>query len=170
MPPYQRARSASNAAESAASLGESDVPIPPGDDGPSSRPRGAAAKSTVSATRRSVAPVATTEHYTGAMNPPASLVLLLAVAPLLGCATTVKSGVFGIDQDYVDRDFPQLKRRAAFNLNCPEDQISLVTLAAVPEFQANRPTQVGADGCGHRAVYVKRPGEWLMNSSSATAK
>ena len=97
--------------------------------------------------------------------------LLLVVAATGGCGASVRSGNFQIYEDDVDEQFPVIKRRAAFDLHCPPRELTLITLAVHepsgdPPFH---PNQVGVEGCGRRAVYVRRgrleDRDWVLNSS-----
>lgn len=54
-----------------------------------------------------------------------------------------------------------VRRQAAFDLNCPEDQIDIVTISS---FNA----QFGARGCAKRASYIWRSGTVIMNSPIQT--
>jgi hypothetical protein len=94
------------------------------------------------------------------------LVLVGAMACCAGCAT-VKSGSFDINQDWAEQDFPKIKRLAAFELGCRDGELTLVTLDALEDVTGTRATQVGVEGCGRRAVYVRRAGgDWVQSSSS----
>lgn len=50
----------------------------------------------------------------------------------------------------------QLKQRAAFDLDCSEDQLEVVDLGG-PK---------GVKGCGRRATYVWTQQGWIMNSDA----
>ena len=93
------------------------------------------------------------------------LALLLAQLPfVVGCAAT-KIEVDGIRvQEALWREADaQLRRRAAFDLDCPPEEIAL-TLLHLAEGQ---PVEVGASGCDRRAVYSRAnvggfvSGNWL---------
>ena len=45
--------------------------------------------------------------------------------------------------------------RAAFDLNCPADQLQVQDLGG---------SQIGVEGCGQRAVYVYTGGAWVNNT------
>jgi hypothetical protein len=60
------------------------------------------------------------------------------------------------------RDFPRLKNRAAFDLDCSPDQLTLVTLNILASPSGNRPSEVGVRGCGRKAVYVPRDEAWML--------
>ena len=72
----------------------------------------------------------------------------LVFTVLLGCVATFLSCV----------PKGQLRTRAAFDLSCPEDQLTLSDLG--------RPTVQGVSGCGRKASYVYVNGTWVMNSDS----
>jgi hypothetical protein len=56
-------------------------------------------------------------------------------------------------------------KRAAFDLSCPEAQLSVVEL--VPNNVNNTAGQVGVSGCGKKAVYVHTPQTgWISNSQA----
>jgi hypothetical protein len=88
-----------------------------------------------------------------------------ALASFFGCAT-VRSGSFDLDQDYAELDFPKIKARGSFELRCPKDKLALVTLAVAPGPAGDRANQVGVEGCGQRAVYLRRGEDWELNSTS----
>ena len=57
--------------------------------------------------------------------------------------------------------------RAAFELQCPPEQVELTGLGTPLDSKAKRGSQVGVSGCGRRLVYVfmERSG-WILNSDS----
>jgi len=50
--------------------------------------------------------------------------------------------------------------RASFDFSCPREQIVLTRMGE----------QVGAEGCGHRGVYVPTDGGWALNSVGNAAE
>src|SRR4051812_28677873 len=68
----------------------------------------------------------------------ASVPVLIASA-LAGCSSAARE---------------QLRSRAEFDLQCPMDQLSLVSLGE---------NSKGVIGCGKRATYVLTPSGWIMN-------
>jgi hypothetical protein len=57
--------------------------------------------------------------------------------------------------------------RAAFELQCPIDQLEIVGLNRSLDDPAAAGSQVGVTGCGKRAVYVLVAGAgWVLNSDS----
>ena len=72
-----------------------------------------------------------------------SFIVITAIAA--GCAgTTTQFRSQGLD-------------RAAFELQCPSDQLQVVELSDA---------QVGVSGCGKRAVYVNLGGGWINNTGN----
>ncbi len=53
----------------------------------------------------------------------------------------------------------QLKQRAAFDLDCPEDALQVTELGTNVK---------GVKGCGRRATYVWNNNAWIMNSPEST--
>jgi hypothetical protein len=87
-------------------------------------------------------------------------VLLLAVLP--ACAT-VKSGGFELPAGFADEPFVRLKNRASFDLDCPPEQLTVVTLNVISNPGGLRPVEVGVRGCGRKAVYLAREEAWLLD-------
>ena len=75
----------------------------------------------------------------------AVVVSLLAVV-VSGCATVVVDG-YPLREGWWNKSSQLLKTRAAFELQCPQDQVKLTVLA-------EGGVTVGATGCGRRGVYV----------------
>lgn len=101
----------------------------------------------------------------------AKIVALVAVLslPMAGCLAKVQVGGHSLYADEWARYSEDIKRRAAFELKCPAEQIQLQVLATNP-FNDAIPNQVGADGCGQRLVYVRTPSGFVLNSKGADAK
>jgi hypothetical protein len=98
--------------------------------------------------------------------------MLRYVVPMLfaaGCASGeyVRSGHFEIRKEIAEKAFPIIKERASFELRCPPEELTVVTLAA-HGIDDDIPYQVGVSGCGKRAVYVRSAAGWVLNSSSDT--
>lgn len=92
------------------------------------------------------------------------LILLLVVS---GCGPTIQSGGFTVKKYETERAFERIAGRAAFELRCPKEQLRLTTLNVIRDVGGDDPTQIGVDGCGQRAVYVRvSPNEWIMNTES----
>ena len=53
--------------------------------------------------------------------------------------------------------YGDLMRRAAFDLQCPEEQLTRTSLASSNSVQ-------GVSGCGRRATYVLRGADWILNT------
>jgi hypothetical protein len=87
----------------------------------------------------------------------ASLLLLLPA-----CAT-VQSGGFDIPASFAEREFPKLKNRASFDLDCPAEQLAIATLNVYSTPGGNYPSEVGVKGCGRKAVYNPKNEAWFLN-------
>ncbi len=78
----------------------------------------------------------------------AHVLALLALWVGTGCAAAL------------ERD---LRRRAAFDLQCPEDQLQLTPLATTTFANQSTPPY-GVSGCSKRAAYVYTSGGWVLNT------
>jgi hypothetical protein len=67
----------------------------------------------------------------------------------------VPSGALGTPAEIARTEIPRLESRAAFDLDCPIAEITLSTLNASTSAAGNVPSEVGAQGCGRRTVYVR---------------
>jgi hypothetical protein len=88
-------------------------------------------------------------------RPEAYAVLLLLVAAS-GCGLTVREAFdeYGL-------------KRAAFELQCPKEQLELTALNGSFRSRAVAGRQVGVRGCGKQAVYVLSAGAgWVANTAS----
>ena len=95
--------------------------------------------------------------------------LLLALS---ACGPTIQSGSFLLKKHDAERSFEAITNRASFELHCPKEQIKLVTLNVSRDvFPGDWPRQVGVEGCGQRAVYV-RDGvtDWIMNTERTESR
>jgi hypothetical protein len=82
-------------------------------------------------------------------------VLLLCAGSMLACG-----GMRGGARPQVYYE-DHLKARAAFDFNCPEDQLTVTTLG-------DRNT-AGVEGCGKRATYYNdNNDQWVLNTASGT--
>jgi hypothetical protein len=81
----------------------------------------------------------------------AAVALSLVVLP--ACAT-VRSGEFDIPATFAQMEFPKLKGRATFDLDCPLAELTIRTLNVYVTPGGNMPSEVGVLGCGRKAVYV----------------
>lgn len=85
-------------------------------------------------------------------------ILLLAAAALsfVACTANLRSG---LEAD--------LRKRAAFELQCPEAQMTLAPLADLSP-GTDAPKSEGVSGCGKQAVYVYawQQGAYVKNSES----
>ena len=95
-------------------------------------------------------------------------VALFVSAVVSGCLPTMQSGGFTVHKSSTEEAFTQVKSRAEFELKCLKDQIELVVLGVRSDlYKNNYPNQIGATGCGHKAVYVEsRSGGWVMNTET----
>jgi hypothetical protein len=77
-----------------------------------------------------------------------------------GCTASVRSG---LEAD--------LRKRAAFEMHCPEAQVTLVPLGALSP-STDTPKSEGASGCGKEAVYVYvwQQGAYVKNSEGDAKK
>jgi len=70
---------------------------------------------------------------------------------------------------YWDKDDREVRQRAAFELNCPE-QLQVIPIVT-DDFEGGQlAKQIGVTGCGHRLVYVRASAGWVLNSSDAAPK
>jgi hypothetical protein len=95
---------------------------------------------------------------------------LAASALLLVSCATVQSGGFKLNKDEVEQSFEAVKNRASFEFECPKDKLELVVLNALSSPMGDQVMQIGATGCGHKAVYVRSVGGWVMNTESGKVK
>jgi hypothetical protein len=93
----------------------------------------------------------------------------VCVLALLPACATVQSGAFEIPAGYAEAEFPKLKGRATFDLDCPTEQLTVVTLAAYTSPAGTYPSEVGVKGCGRKAVYVPKGEAWLVNGGVSRA-
>lgn len=78
-----------------------------------------------------------------------------SVAMFVICAVTGCGA--GFRERFEAQELPRLKERAAFDLQCPKEQLTTAELGSMA-------TQ-GVSGCGKRATYVQAPsGQWIMNT------
>lgn len=71
-------------------------------------------------------------------------------------AVAISSGCGGEAAKRAVRE-AEVRRRAAFDLDCAESQLTVVEL--------DERTR-GISGCGSRATYVRQNGAWFLNSTS----
>jgi hypothetical protein len=80
----------------------------------------------------------------------------------------MQSGAFTVHKASTEDAFTQVRSRAEFELKCAKDQIALVVLGVRSDLYSNNyPNQIGATGCGHKAVYVETPAGWVMNTETS---
>jgi len=86
--------------------------------------------------------------------------LLAAVTLTVGCAVS--------RQDILAEFKAQVLPRAAFELNCPVEQLSSDVLTTDESKVNGYAATVGVRGCGSRYVYIKAyPTGWVLNSTQA---
>jgi hypothetical protein len=101
--------------------------------------------------------------------------LLALTAWAIGCAT-MQSGGFKVFKGETEDAFENVRNRASFELQCPKEKLELVVLNIMgggdpnPSFGGRDPSQIGATGCGHRAVYLWTNEGWVMNTSDGAPK
>ncbi len=98
------------------------------------------------------------------------ILIAAALTSASACASspTIMVNRIEVYENYWQRTLGQLGRRASFDLKCPANQINFTLFRKL----GRTPVEVGADGCGKRAVYVKpsmagtAADHWLLNSCS----
>ena len=86
---------------------------------------------------------------------------------LCGCAT-VQVGGFTLGKGRWESDAAVVRKRAAWELKCPEGELDLTVLAVYSGTITAQ--QVGVRGCGHQLVYVNSVDGWLLNAADAQPK
>jgi len=95
----------------------------------------------------------------------------LSMLVVLGCmqpGPLMASGGFHVSQEWFRQDMDAIRPKAAFAFNCPSEQIAGVVLAVNPE-QLAAPSQIGASGCGHRAIFVAHSSGWTIASDTTSS-
>lgn len=95
-----------------------------------------------------------------------SILIPLAICVCLSACATVDSGGFKLAKREADEAFELVRSRAAFDLDCPRDELQLTALAVVEALGSDYAKQIGVEGCGQRAAYVKVDGGWVLNGDS----
>ena len=99
------------------------------------------------------------------------MTLTLTTTLALSCAPVmVQSGGFSLSKNALDLDFDFVRNRAAFDLSCPKEALSLVVLNTQGPTYPQLAMEIGATGCEKRAAYVARPGGWALNSPISTVE
>lgn len=97
-------------------------------------------------------------------------VLLTCLMLTAGCHATATTTVGGrvVYEEAWQNARKQVSKRAAFELNCSAEQLTLSILAT---FSGDDQfvNSIGVEGCGHRAVYLYAPhtAQWVLNSRDA---
>lgn len=72
-----------------------------------------------------------------------------------GCAqASIQRDGFVLERDRTDELLASLSRRAAFDLQCPAQEIDFTILAVHDDMGPDMPKQVGVVGCNKRATYT----------------
>ena len=95
---------------------------------------------------------------------PNSIIWLLVSALLLLChCHHFSKGHFGrihrdgfvLERAKTEEAFDELRRRAAFDMNCSPDRLNFTVLAVHDDAGPDMPKQIGVRGCGKQATYTK---------------
>ena len=94
------------------------------------------------------------------------LLALAVIACLAGCGTgpLVESGSYHVSQESYAYDVALVRPRAAFAFSCPVDEVRMVVVGVSPVL-TSEPTQIGVSGCGHRGIFVREDGEWVLTGT-----
>ena len=84
-----------------------------------------------------------------------------------GCATVMVDG-WKLGKDRWDYDRAQVTKRAAFELQCPPESLTLYVLSVYSGTITSQ--QIGVDGCGHKLVYRNSIDGWVFDSADGLAK
>lgn len=68
-----------------------------------------------------------------------------------------------------DKTLQELRPRASFDFGCPQEQLRFTLFKR----SGRAPTEVGAQGCGHRGMYVRAvgtggTGPWVLNTEGGS--
>lgn len=91
------------------------------------------------------------------MNCAKILAIGLLVALSQGCGNYYDKNYF------VTHRQEKLARRASFDLNCSEQDLSMKPLGA----KSDGYDLVGVDGCGKKGTYVEYRGSWIQNTETS---
>lgn len=88
-----------------------------------------------------------------------------------GCGGTQVIQGFKLNADKWREDEAKIKARAAFDLQCPESQLTMRILGTMANPMVDDwVEQVGVRGCGRQGVYVRSAnGGFLLNSEKQSA-
>ena len=80
----------------------------------------------------------------------------------------IESGGFTVYQVKTEEAFRVIRNRAALELSCSGSDLAVIVVNAQDGF----PTEIGATGCGHKAVYIQASAGsgWALNSIDGHAK
>ncbi len=94
--------------------------------------------------------------------------LLPALSMLLAGCAVVQVGGFTLGKGRWESDAAVVRKRASWELKCPESELDLTVLAVYSGTITAQ--QVGVRGCGHQLVYVNSVDGWKLNSSDGQPK
>ena len=82
-------------------------------------------------------------------------ILLCGACLSAGCAqASIQRDGFVLERDRTEELLASLSRRAAFDLQCPAQEIRCTVLAVHDDAGPDMPKQVGVVGCNKRATYT----------------
>ena len=96
------------------------------------------------------------------------IVMLLLVGGCAAPPTMIEVNGYQLEKEPTERAFAEIKTRAAFELECPKEQLKLTVLRE----KHGSALHVGVMGCDRRGVYVRsydrstNSFEWLMNTAT----
>ena len=92
-------------------------------------------------------------------------IMLLSVVSLMSCVKLITRDGFEIAEwQWTDAESKVLAR-AAFDMNCPKENLTLTITDA--DRTSFGPKQMGVQGCEQSLVYVRiSPSDWVLNSAN----
>jgi hypothetical protein len=99
-------------------------------------------------------------------------VVVLGLVSLVGCGAPMEVDGFHVYKEATEASFAKVKTRAAFDMGCSADKLKLTIVGVTAGgFAGDVPSQIGVQGCDHKAVYVHAPdGNWVLNSNDTGEK
>jgi hypothetical protein len=100
---------------------------------------------------------------------------LASLVGVIGCYSSTVVDGHKVWANRWQQDAVALRARAAFDLSCSAQDITLqVITVELPPSAFNNATvgnakTVGAAGCGRRATYLRLDSDWVMNGASRTS-
>ena len=91
-----------------------------------------------------------------------------SIAGLTACGNKVIVDGFAVQQKWYDSAVEDVAARAAYDLNCPRDEITLTIINSGEGIWSKQmPTTIGANGCSQRGAYARTPtGAYILNGST----